>query len=104
MTEEETEEVSLSRQDNTAIQRAAEIQPWLGLLPIQHSRIREKTTMKKNLYCKDIHYSCQLGCGVFIALFLVENKFEFIRRHLSHKVPCCLYNMEDFMKRQHRRM
>ena len=30
MTEEETEEVSLSRQDNTAIQRAAEIQPWLG--------------------------------------------------------------------------
>ena len=47
MTEEETEEVSLSRQDNTAIQRAAEIQLWLGLLPIQHSRIREKTTMKK---------------------------------------------------------
>ena len=32
MTEEETEEVSLSRQDNTAIQRAAEIQPWVGFI------------------------------------------------------------------------
>ena len=31
MTEEETEEVSLSRQDNTAIQRAAEIPAMAGL-------------------------------------------------------------------------
>ena len=49
---------------------------------------------KKNLYCKNIHYSCQLGCGVFSKTNFVEFRGQ-LRSSITKKKK--IYIVEIFI-------